>query len=125
MNKGSFKTLILGASTNETRYSNIVTKRLVQQEIEVVPIGIRKGEIDGVTILQGMPHIENVHTVSLYLNPKRQEEYYDYIISLKPHRIIFNPGTENIELWERAKKEGIQCLEACTLVMLSTGSYLL
>ena len=125
MKKASFKTVVLGASTNESRYSNIVTERLVRQEIEVVPIGIRPGKIAGVNIIQGTPKVEDVHTVSLYLNPTRQEEYYKYILSLNPKRIIFNPGTENPELWDMAKKKGIECMEACTLVMLSTGSYLL
>ena len=89
----------------------------------MVPIGLRKGEIEGIFILKGQPDVDAVDTVTLYLNPKRQVELYDYILGLKPKRIIFNPGTENIELVELAAAQGIETEIACTLVMLSVGNY--
>ncbi len=117
------KTLILGASTNPSRYGYIATSRLKKYGHEVIPLGIREGEIEGTPILLGQPVFEDVDTVTLYLNPKRQEEYYDYILSLKPKRIIFNPGTENPALVSLAKQNGIETEIACTLVMLSIGDY--
>ncbi len=117
------KTLVLGATTNTSRYSNIAVHRLHRNDVEAVPVGIREGEIDGTPILHGQPQIDDVHTITLYLNPERQKPYYDYILGLKPKRIIFNPGTENPELIRLAKQQGIETEIACTLVMLSTGSY--
>jgi len=120
MNK---KTVVLGASTNTSRYSNIAVNRLKNHGYEAVPVGIRKGEIAGINILNGSPEIEGVDTITLYLNPTRQVEYYDYILGLKPNRIIFNPGTENAELMKLAEAQGIETVIACTLVMLSIGDY--
>ncbi|MGB0985073.1 MAG: CoA-binding protein [Saprospiraceae bacterium] len=118
------KTVVLGASTNEERVSNQAVHRLVKAGLETVPVGIRKGAIAGIEILNGEPKIEDVHTVTLYLNPKRQGMYYDYILNdLKPKRIVFNPGTENWELMRKAQKEGIKTEIACTLVMLAVGNY--
>jgi len=117
------KTLILGATTNPSRYGNIATKRLKSYGHEVVPVGIREGDIEGVPILLGQPEVNDVDTVTLYLNPKRQEAFYDYILSLHPKRIIFNPGTENPELVKLAKENDIEVEIACTLVMLSVGEY--
>ena len=87
------------------------------------PVGTRKGSIEGLTILNGQPDVNDVHTITLYLNPQRQEQYYDYLLSLKPKRIIFNPGTENPLLIRLLKEYGIEPVIACTLVMLSTGQY--
>ena len=117
------KTLVLGASTNPIRYSNAAVHRLAQGGFEVVPVGVREGEISGVTIEQGKPVLENIHTITLYLNPQRQQEYYDYILSLNPKRIIFNPGTENPELIRLAREKGIEVEMGCTLVMLAIGQY--
>lgn len=117
------KTLILGASTNTNRYSNMVVKRLLSADYEVVAIGNRPGAIDGLTIETGTPQIEAIHTVSLYLNPSRQVAYYDYIISLKPKRVIFNPGTENLDFATQLKEHDITSQEACTLVLLTTNQY--
>ena len=117
------KTVVLGATTNPSRYAYLATKRLQQYGIEVVPVGIREGEIGGIPILLGQPAIEEVDTITLYLNPFRQEMYYEYILSLKPKRIIFNPGTENATLVKMAKERGIQAEIACTLVLLSLGTY--
>lgn len=119
----SKKTLVLGASLKPERYSNIATNRLLNHGHEVVPVGLREGLIRDAKILKGKPEIKDIDTVTLYLNPKRQEEYYDYILGLTPKRIIFNPGTENRELIQLAKEKGIETEIACTLVMLSVGNY--
>jgi len=98
-------------------------KRLLENDQPVYALGNREAKIDDVPIVTGEPQYTDVHTVSLYLNPKRQEQYYDYIIGLKPKRIIFNPGTENEELMKLAKEKGIEVVPACTLVMLSNDLY--
>lgn len=123
MGETNKKTLVLGATTNPARYAYIATIRLQEYNIETIPVGIRKGDINGVEIQQGMPDIEDVHTVTLYLNPTRQEPYYDYILGLKPKRIIFNPGTENMVLSSKAREQNIESVVGCTLVMLSVGNY--
>jgi predicted CoA-binding protein len=118
------KTLVLGASSNPERYSYLAVQRLLNHGYEVVPVGIQKNaSIGDQLILNGEPDIESVHTVTLYLNPTRQQEYYNYILSLKPERIIFNPGTENPELIQLAKDNEIEPVIACTLVMLATDQY--
>lgn len=117
------KTVVLGASPNPMRYSYAATKRLLGKGIDVVPIGIRKGEINGLEILNDQPEVDDVHTITLYLNPSRQTAYYDYILGLDPSRIIFNPGTENPELINLARERGIETEVACTLVMLSLETY--
>ena len=117
------KTLVLGASTNPARYSNMAIKKLTAYKHTVVAVGQKAGEVNGIEIITGQPEIENVDTVTLYLNPTNQIPYYDYIISLKPERIIFNPGTENEDLEKLAQQNGIEPVEACTLVMLSAGMY--
>lgn len=117
------KTLVLGASTKPGRASRTAVQMLAERKIEVVPVGLRDGEISGVEIWKGKPEVENVHTVTLYLNPKRQEDFYEYILSLKPERIIFNPGTENGFFEKKANEEGVETVEACTLVMLATGQF--
>jgi len=119
----SKKTVVLGASTNPSRYSFLATQKLNQYGHEVVPVGIKKGAIEGIKILNDNPDVEGVDTITLYLNPKRQEQYYNYILGLNPKRIIFNPGTENPELINLAKEKGIEITIACTLVMLSIGDY--
>ncbi len=117
------KTIVLGATPNPDRYAFQATKRLKAHGHEVIPLGIRKGEIEGIKIENSTPQYEGIHTVTLYLNPDLQKSYYDYILSLKPKRIIFNPGTENFELVRLAKQQGIETEMACTLVMLSIGNY--
>ena len=117
------KTIVIGASENTERYSNRVTRMLHHQNIPVVAIGLKAGEIDGVKIQTGMPKIEEVDTVTLYVGPQHQSPYYDYVLNLKPERVIFNPGTENPEFQEKVKKAGIEVLEACTLTMLTVGNY--
>ncbi len=117
------KTLVLGASPNNSRYSNRAVRSLHRHGHEAVPVGIRQGEIDGVEIITDLPQRDDIDTVTLYLNPQRQKDYYDYILRLKPNRIIFNPGTENPELSKLAREAGIETEAACTLVKLSTGDY--
>ncbi len=117
------KTVVMGASPNKKRYSNIAVNRLRENNFEVVAIGIRDGKISDVNIIKGKPQISDVHTVTLYLGPDRQKEYYDYILSLKPERIIFNPGTENAEFQMLVISKGIKITENCTLVMLSLNQY--
>lgn len=117
------KTLVLGASDQPHRYSYLAIQRLRNKEHEVVGIGKHTGQVGDVTIETEKRPFENIDTVTLYLNPTHQKQYYDYILSLKPKRIIFNPGAENEELRELALQNDIQPMEACTLVMLSTGQY--
>ena len=117
------KTVVIGASTNPSRYSFQATTKLNAAKHEVIPIGIKKGDIEGIEIVNGTPEIEDVDTVTLYINPKLQEQYYDYILSLKPKRILFNPGTENPVLMKLAQENGIEVEAACTLVLLSMGNY--
>ncbi len=117
------RTLVIGASLNENRYSNMAIKLLRKFEYEVFAIGLRKGTVADVIIDINKPNYTDIHTVTLYLNPKRQEEFYDYIISLKPKRIIFNPGTENTDLQQLAKENNIEIIEHCTLVMLRSGLF--
>ncbi len=117
------KTLVVGASTNESRYSNMAVKSLLQHQHEVVALGKTKGAINGIEIQNGQPMIDAIDTIILYLNPDHQVPLYDYILSLKPRRIIFNPGTENPELQAKAEAVGIETAEACTLVLLSIGAY--
>lgn len=117
------KTLVFGASPNPARYSYIATKRLNQFGHETVPVGIREGVIDGIGILKGYPEVDAVDTITLYIGAKRQPDHYEYLLSLNPKRIIFNPGTENPELVQLAREKGIEVVIACTLVMLSVGDY--
>src|SRR5580704_1814162 len=114
------KTLVLGASENPERYSNKAILKLRSKGHEVVAIGKRAGKVNDVEIKTQTAPADDIETVTLYLNPLHQKPYYDYIVSLKPKRIIFNPGAENEELERIGAKEGIDVLEACTLVMLST-----
>jgi predicted CoA-binding protein len=116
-------TLVLGATTNPNRIAFQAIYRLVAKGYSVSAVGIREGVVAGIPIQQGTPDLEDVHTITLYLNPTRQEPYYDYILGLKPQRIIFNPGTENIHLMQLAKDAGIATEMACTLVMLATEEY--
>lgn len=117
------KTLVLGASLNPSRYSNFAIHKLINHNIETVAVGLKVGEVAGVTISTEMEPFNNVHTVTLYLNPTNQKPYYDYIVSLKPKRVIFNPGTENPEFYKILKENTIAFEAACTLVLLSTNQY--
>jgi uncharacterized protein len=117
------KTLVLGASDNPSRYSFLAVHKLRKYEHPVVAIGRKNTNVADVLIEKDKKPFTGINTVTLYLNPLHQQEYYNYILSLKPERIIFNPGSENEELAELAKKNNIRVMEACTLVLLSTGQY--
>jgi len=117
------KTLVLGASPNPVRFSYKAVKSLLRHDEEVVAVGFREGLIVEEEILTGQPPIEDVHTVSIYIGSSRQRDYYDYIFSLKPKRVIFNPGTVNPEFMGRLKKAGIEPVSECMLVMLNDGDY--
>ncbi len=116
-------TLVLGASPNPVRFSHKAVKSLLRHDKKVVAVGFKKGEIADEEILVGQPHIENVHTVSIYMGSSRQEDYYDYILSLEPKRVIFNPGTVNPELMGKLKHAGIEPVSECMLVMLSDKEF--
>lgn len=117
------KTLVLGASENPSRYSNMAIKKLLTNDQSVVAIGQKEGEVEGVKIQTKQVPFTNVHTVTLYLNPQRQRDYYNYIVGLQPKRVIFNPGTENPEFYQLLKLNNIQVEIACTLVLLSMKQY--
>ena len=117
------KTLVLGATENPSRYAYMAMRKLSAHGHPVVAIGKKTGKVADVEIQKGEQPASDIDTVTLYLNPMHQKNYYDYIVSLRPRRIIFNPGTENDELAVLAEQNGIKTLEACTLVMLSTGQY--
>jgi predicted CoA-binding protein len=117
------KTLVIGASENPSRYSYLAINSLLQHKHQVVAIGTKAGQVSGIKIETHKVPFDNIDTVTLYINPDIQKEYYDYIIGLNPKRIIFNPGTENYELEKIAQQNGIKTEEACTLVLLSTNQY--
>lgn len=117
------KTVVLGASDNPARYSYLAVEKLNRYGHPVVAIGKKEGQVGATQIITEHPDEKDVDTVTLYLNPQLQKQYYDYILSLHPKRIVFNPGTENEELYDIAKANGIEPMEACTLVLLGTGQY--
>jgi predicted CoA-binding protein len=116
-------TLVFGASLQEDRYSNRVIKKLRENKQEVVAFGLREGVVSNVTIANEQINYEHIDTVTLYLSPKRQEAYYEHIISLKPRRVIFNPGTENSAFVKLLEENSIESDVACTLVLLATNQY--
>lgn len=117
------KTLVIGASENTERYSNLAVKKLVAHDHPVIALGKKPGMIGNTAIITDKKEIADIDTITLYLNPENQKPYYEYILSLNPRRIIFNPGTENEELESLAEGKGIKAIEACTLVLLSTSQY--
>lgn len=119
------KTVIIGATTNPTRYAFIAAGMLSDYNHEIIPVGIKSGSVYGKQILpiRERPVIADVDTVTLYIGPQHQPEHYDYILNLKPNRVIFNPGTENEEFQKRITDSGVEALEACTLVLLRSGQY--
>jgi predicted CoA-binding protein len=117
------KTLVLGASPKPERYAFQAVELLASHGEEVIAVGAREGAIGGIPIQTGKPCVEDLDTVTLYVGPQRQEDLVDYVISLKPRRVIFNPGTENPDFSEKLKAAGIVPVEACTLVMLRTGQW--
>jgi len=123
MNQQKKKTLVLGASANPSRYSFLAINKLRNNGHPVVAIGRKNAGVADVQITTEKKPAEDIDTVTLYLNPTNQKEYYNYILSLRPKRIIFNPGTENPELARLAIDNDIRPMEACTLVLLSTGQF--
>jgi len=117
------KVMVLGATPNRQRFSHTCVKSLIRYGYEVVPVGIRAGKIAGKDILNDKPAVKDIHTVTLYLNAKNQRAYHDYILRLRPERIIFNPGAENPELKQLAARRDIEVVEDCTLIMLNSGTF--
>ena len=117
------KTLVMGASLNPSRYSNLAIVRLVDASHKVVAFGLKEGEVNGVNIDTELEQYDNINTVTMYLSAKHQKEYYACIMSLNPKRVIFNPGTENPEFYKLLSEKSIQFEESCTLVLLSTNQY--
>jgi len=117
------KTLVIGASTNPERYSYKAIVSLLRHGHEVEAIGLKNEQLQTVTIHKELLPFEAIDTVTLYLNPQRQEAYYDYILGLKPRRVIFNPGTENPEFYQILESKKIEYEVACTLVLLATNQF--
>lgn len=117
------KTLVMGASSNPERYAYKAIKMLQRFGHPVLAVGKKEDEVDGLKIEKQQLPFENVDTVTLYLNPMNQKQHYDYIIGLRPKRVVFNPGTENPEFFTLLKQNGIEVEVACTLVLLSTNQY--
>ena len=119
------KTVIIGATENKSRYAYLAAESLNENGVEFIPVGIKKGNVLGKEILdlKTKPEIKEVDTITLYINPSHQPEWYNYFLSLNPKRVIFNPGTENYELEKMLEEKNIEALEACTLVMLRTGQF--
>ncbi|GIV31840.1 MAG: CoA-binding protein [Saprospiraceae bacterium] len=118
------KVVVLGASPHPWRYSWLAVERLLEAGHEVVPIGNKEAQVAGLPILTDIPQIEHVDTVTIYLNPDNQQAYADWLVeTLRPRRLIFNPGAENPPLQASARQAGIEVVNACTLVMLSTGQF--
>jgi predicted CoA-binding protein len=119
------KTVIIGASPNPSRYAYLAADMLTQYGHEIVPVGIKKGEVSGKQILdlRQKPPVKDVDTVTMYIGPRNQPEWYDYIVGLKPRRVIFNPGSENDELIKKLEEAGAEVVEGCTLVMLRSRQF--
>ncbi|MDG1295690.1 MAG: CoA-binding protein [Saprospiraceae bacterium] len=117
------KTIVLGASTNPERYSNLAVNLLESYKHPIIAFGIKQGIIGNTSISTIFPEIQDTDTITMYLGPKNQESYLSKIVALQPKRVIFNPGTENPSFYKRLEEAGIEVLEACTLVLLRTGQY--
>lgn len=117
------RTLVVGVSLNADRYANRAVRMLLANGHEVVALGMTPGETDGVRVQTGQPALDKIDTVTLYLRAEHQQAIADYLLLLKPRRILFNPGAENAAFAQRARDAGIETMEACTLVLLSTGQF--
>jgi hypothetical protein len=117
------RTLVVGATDNPTRYAYLAANSLVSKGHPIELLGTKIGTVAGQEIRQGEPHLAEIDTVTLYVGPRNQPPLYDYLLSLLPKRIIFNPGTENPEFEQMARSQGIETVQGCTLVMLSTGQF--
>ena len=118
-------TLIVGATTNPSRFAFFVASDFSSLGLEFIPIGIKKGEVFGKEILdlRSKPQLKNIHTITLYIGPSHQDEWIDYLLGLEPKRIIFNPGTEHPDFFKKTSSQGIEALNACNLVMLRTNQF--
>lgn len=123
METNAKKTLVVGATEKSGRYANLAANSLLRHGHEIELLGLREGQIGGNPIQTGQPALADIDTVTMYVGPQNQPKLYDYIKSLKPRRVIFNPGAENPEFEKQLQAEGIEPIEACTLVMLSIGTY--
>ena len=123
MNLNEKITLVVGASEKSWRYSFMALQLLESKGVPTRAIGMSEGRVGHTPILLGKPYFEEIHTVTMYVSPEYQEPLIDYLIGLKPKRIIFNPGTENFDFEQKAEAAGIEVVEACTLVMLRTGQF--
>lgn len=117
------KTLVIGGSVKRERYSNKAIRKLLDYGHRVESIGLRESKVESVDILTDKHDMKNIHTITMYIRPSKQEEYYQYILSLNPSRIIFNPGAENQELESIAKEKGIEVVRNCTLILLDYGLF--
>lgn len=117
------KTLVIGASANPDRYSYKAVISLLKHQHEVYALGISKGLIEHTPIHTDKPSNTNFHTITIYIKPEIQEEYYDFILSLKPKRVIFNPGSENDEFAKVLTNQNIEAAYNCTLVLLASNQY--
>lgn len=117
------KTIVLGATPNPARYAYKAIHKLLKFGYSVIPLGIKKGEVGGLKIENNRPDFTDIHTITLYIGPDKQKDYYDYLLSLNPKRIIFNPGTENKEFASKCTQNNIEVVEHCTLIMLQEGSF--
>jgi len=117
------KTLVLGATTKPERYAFRAINMLVEKGHTVLAIGQNTGEVAGVKIHTKTIPVKNIDTVTLYLNPARQRDYYNYIIEAQPKRVVFNPGSENPEFYQLLELNNIKAEVACTLVLLATNQY--
>jgi predicted CoA-binding protein len=117
------KTLVIGATEKRDRYANQAAHRLLQRGHAIELLGLRAGTIDGHPIRTGQPSLSDIDTVTMYVSARNQSNLYDYIRQLKPRRVIFNPGAENPAFARQLRQDGIEPIDACTLVMLSVGTY--
>lgn len=117
--------LVVGATENPDRYAYLATNRLLDKGFEVKLLGLKEGQVRGIPIQTGHPEFEGLDTITLYVGPANQErtDLIEYLIGLRPKRIVFNPGTENYDFETRAQKAGIEPVEGCTLVMLNSGQF--
>ena len=123
MNSIDKKVLVIGASTKPDRYSYKAIKMLQRGNYQVVAIGIKNEMLGEIEIQIGKPNLDNIHTVTMYLGPQNQQDIQEYILSLKPKRVVFNPGTENPDFEKMLENAGIEVVEHCTLVMLNQGIF--
>lgn len=118
------KTLIIGASTNSTRYAYLAAERLLSKGVEIELFGRKEGEVLGNHIKTDLGDLsQDIHTVTMYLSEQNQKDYEEFILNLEPVRVIFNPGAENPDFENRLEEKGIEVVEGCTLVMLGTGQF--